>query len=232
MPTTRTPEEGPRERYTRTDGEGFGDVELLALVLGTGTSRRSSRAIATDLLDTFGGPGGITAAPVQSLTRVHGVGRARAVRVHAACRLSRRTTTGAGLRVRSTAEAFQVFRGALEGLLHEELHGLYLDDAGRIRLYRRLCVGTARYTLVDPPQVLGPALAIASAAVLVAHNHPSGDPEPSEADLACTQRLARAASIVGVPLLDHLIIGNGRYVSLAERGLLTPWEQSMVSTTG
>lgn len=233
MASHRLPgQDGPRDRYTRSDGDGFGDVELLALVLGTGTAQRSARAIATDLLDTFGGPAGLAAAPVAALAGRHGVGPARAVRVHAACRLSRRSVTRHTGWVRSADDAWRAFRGPLEGLLHEELHALYLDAGSRVRLHRRLTVGTARFTFVDPPRILGPALATGAAAVLIAHNHPGGDPEPSGADLESTRRLALAAQAVGVPLLDHLVIGDGRYVSLAERGLLPTWGEPAASTTG
>jgi DNA repair protein RadC len=225
-------EEGPRDRYTRTDGDGFGDLELLALVLGTGTATRTPRAIAADLLDRFGGPAGIAAAPVHALALTHGVGPARAVRIHAACRLSRRAAPRGTRRVRSASDAWLALRSTLEGLLHEELHALYLDGGSRVRLHRRLSVGTARFTFVDPPSVLGPALACGASAILVAHNHPGGDPEPSAADLESTRRLALAAQAVGVPLLDHLVIGDGCYVSLAERGLLEPWGEPPVSTTG
>jgi DNA repair protein RadC len=116
--------------------------------------------------------------------------------------------------------------------LHEELHAAYLDTDNRVQLYRRVCVGTARFTFVDPPRILGPAAAISSAAVLVAHNHPGGNPEPSGADLESTRRLALAAKAVGIPLLDHLVIGDGRYVSLAERGVLAAWGEPQASTTG
>ena len=223
---------GPRERYAWSDGAGFGDVELLALVLGTGTASRSTRAIAAELLDTFGDLAGIAAAPVPALGRVHGVGPALAVRVHAACQLGRRARRRPGGPIRTPEQAWCHLRGPMAGLPSEELHGLYLDRAGRLRFHRRLTVGSAGFTIVDPAQVLGPALATGSPALLIAHNHPSGDPEPSEADLACTRRVAEAAAVVGVKLLDHLVIGAMGYVSLAERGLLPAWAEPSVPTTG
>ncbi len=224
--------EGPRDRYARTDGRDFGDVELLALVLGTGTAQRSSRTIAADLVDRFGGPAGIAVAPVHALAQVHGVGPARAVRLHAACRLSRRAWPRAGRVIRSADQAWLALRTTLEGLPVEELHALYLDARNRIRLHRRVSVGTARFTFVDPPSVLGPALACGATSLLIAHNHPSGDPEPSSQDIESTRRLALAARAVGLPLLDHLVTGEGCYVSLAERGVLGPWTEPTVSTTG
>ncbi len=207
-------------------------MELLALVLGTGTATRSPRAIAAELVDTFGGPAGIAAAPVQALAEVHGIGPARAVRLHAACRLSRRAARHPGRALRTPHDAWLTFRPQLEGLPHEELHAAYLDTAGCLRLYRRHCVGTARFTFVDPPQILGPAVALGAASVVIAHNHPGGDPEPSAADLDSTRRLASAARTLGLPLLDHLVIGDGRFTSLAERGLLGGWTEPGVSTTG
>ncbi len=224
--------EGPRERYAWSDGAGFGDVELLALVVGVGTASRSSRAIASDLLDTFGSLSDIAAAPVQALARVHGVGPALAVRVHAACQLGRRALRRPGGPVHTPDQVWRQLRGLMAGLTREELHGLYLDRRGHLRFHRRLTVGTARFTIVDPAQILGPALASGCPALVLAHNHPSGDPEPSEADIVCTRRVAEAAGVLGVRLLDHIVVGNDTYVSLAERGMLPAWAEPALGTTG
>jgi DNA repair protein RadC len=213
--------EGPRERYTLDGPEGFGDADLLALVLGTGSGGRSVRGIAADLLDTYGGVAQIASSPVRALTRVPGVGPARAVRVHAACALARRRERShPRARVHDAESAWRLLRPALDELDHEQLHALYLDRRGGVLDRRRLTQGNDGYTIVDPRQVLRPAVQLGACALIVAHNHPSGDPTPSDGDRSCTWRLAAAAEVLGMRLLDHLVLGGGTYVSMAEQGEL------------
>jgi len=153
---------------------------------------------------------------------VVGLGQARAVRIHAACSLAQRASRSRrpGIRVVDASTAWRVLRPGLEHLEHEELHALYLDRGGRVLHLRRLTVGNDALTIVDPRQVLRPAVQLSASSVVVAHNHPSGDPTPSREDREVTARLAHAARIVGVRLLDHLVLGAGRFVSLAEQGQL------------
>lgn len=222
---------GPRERYTVEGPEAFGDADLLALVLGTGAGGRGARHIAAELLERFQGLDGLARAPVDALTAVPGVGQARAVRVHAACVMARRARAVAVSRVAGPHEAWRYLRPRMEGLDHEELFALYLSRSGAVRAARRVSSGGTAYTIVEPRQVLQPAVALGCAAVLLAHNHPSGDPEPSDADLACTHRVAAAAQILDLQLLDHLVIGDGCYVSMAERGVLPGWSTTPLMLT-
>lgn len=228
-----TAQEGPRERYALEGPTDFGEVELLALVVGTGTAERSSRQIALALLERFGDVDGLAAAPVQALTAISGVGMARAVRVHAACTLGRRARrVPPGAAVRNAQQAWQVLRGRMEGLPHEELHALYLDRRGRP--LGRLCLtrGSAAFTIVDPRQILRPAVELGASGLILAHNHPSGDPTPSDEDRGCTRRVEQAARTLGVSLLDHLVLGRDSYVSLAELGVLQRWPGPGVAVTG
>ncbi|HJN76270.1 MAG TPA: DNA repair protein RadC [Myxococcota bacterium] len=202
---------GARERYIL--GSHCGDVELLALVLGTMAGGRGTREVAGELIDRFGGVRGIATTPVVALTEVHGIGEARAIRIHAACALAARPR--ARIRpdrtVTSPDDAWLHLREGLEHLDVEELHALYLDRRGRPLARRRISVGNDASTIVDPRQVLRPAIQLGAASVIVAHNHPSGDPEPSDADLDVTRRLRAAAEVLGVRLLDHLVIGDGDF---------------------
>ncbi len=215
-------DDGPRERYQAFGPGGLGDVDLLALVLGTGVSGHSARAIATSLVEEFGGVAGIAAAPPGALERVQGLGVARAVRVHAACALGEHLARHRRprLRVQDAASAWRLMRSVMEHLEHEELHAAYLDRRGRVLHLRRVTAGNDALTIVDPRQILRPAIQLGACSLVVAHNHPSGDPTPSAQDVEVTVRLARAADIVGVRLLDHLVLGAGRFVSLAEQGAL------------
>jgi DNA repair protein RadC len=212
-----------RERYAVDGPEQYGAVELLALVLGTGAAGRSTRAIAADLLDKFDGVHGLAHAPVEALTHVSGVGLARAVRVHAACALARRGDRAETAQITEPRDAERVLAGALRGLPHEELHALYLARRGRLLAHRRLTRGNDRLTIVDPRQVLRPAVQLGAVAVVLGHNHPSGDPTPSAQDLACTERVGAAAAVLGVQLVDHVVVGATRCVSLAAEGLLPNW---------
>ncbi len=214
--------DGPRERYLAHGSEGLGEVELLALVLGTGVRGRSAHSIAAQLIEDFGGVLGVASAPPGALTVVVGLGHARAVRVHAACSVALRVVRSPrpAIRVCDAHAAWRVLRSGLEHLDHEELHALYLDRGGRVLHQRRLTAGNDALTIVDPRQVLRPAVQLGASSVLVAHNHPSGDPTPSREDREVTGRLAHAARIVGVRLLDHLVVGSGCFVSLAEQGLM------------
>lgn len=202
---------GARERYLL--GGSHGDVELLALVLGTVAGGRGTREVAGELIDRFGGIRGIAATPAKALTAVRGVGEARAIRVHAACSLAMRPRVRArpDRAITSPDDAWLHLREGLEHLDVEELHALYLDRRGRPLARRRVSMGNDNTTIVDPRQVLRPAVQLGASSLIVAHNHPSGDPTPSEADVDVTERLRAAADVIGIRVLDHLVIGDSAY---------------------
>jgi DNA repair protein RadC len=223
----------PRERYTVEGPTHFSDDELLALILGTGTAEHSAIDIARGLLERFQGLGGLAEAPPGALVAVPGVGQARAVRVHAACAIARRAQrTAPPSALRTPADAWRFLRPRVAGLAHEELHAIYLGRGQRVLAWRRLTAGNATFTIVDPKQVLRPAVALGAGALLLAHNHPSGDPEPSEDDLRCTRRVAEAGRLLDIALLDHLVLGRSWFVSLAERGVLPAWSHGPPMLTG
>jgi len=223
----------PRERYTVEGPMRFGDDELLALILGTGTAERSAIDIARDLLARFDGPSGLAQAPPGALASVLGIGEARAVRVHAACSLGRRANEHPPpLRVRSPEDAWDFLHPRVVGLQQEELHALYLARGGRLLSCQRLTAGNDCFTIVDPRQVLRPAIALGATGIILAHNHPSGDPTPSEADRDCTRRVASAGRVLGVALLDHLVLGRHHFVSLAGAGVLPAWAEPIPPLTG
>lgn len=211
-----------RERYHHRGPDEFGDTELLALVLGTGAGGRGTLAMAAELLEQFGDLDGIASAQTAELCAVRGVGRARAARVHAALQVGRRSLRRpleAPSPVTSPEQAAAVLTPALRALVHEELHALYLDRRRRSVAHRRLTRGSDAFTVVDPRQVLRPAVALGASGVILAHNHPSGDPTPSPQDREVTRRVASAGRVVGVQLLDHIVVGDRDWVSLAQFGL-------------
>lgn len=208
--------------YTMHGQFGLADPELLLLLLGS--DRPSTRRAVTALLARFPDLAELADAPVASVAAA-GLGWRRAVRLHAALAAGRRSlrrTVPETLPIRSSAEAAQWFLPALRGLDHEELHALYLDRRGRPLHYRRLTSGSDGATVIDPRQILRPAVACGAASLIIGHNHPSQDPDPSTEDHAATRRLAAACAALGLRLHDHLIVGGDRYVSLAERGEIPP----------
>lgn len=214
---------GPREDYLLSVPEHFDDVGLLALILTTGATGRPARAIAQDALLRFGDLAGLAQAPVSALQGVPGLGPARAVQLHAALAAGRRSlsrTTPDSAPIGDPEQAARALRPGLVGLDHEELHALYLDSRHRLVARRTLSVGTDAHTIVDPRQVFRPAVQCGAPKVIVAHNHPSGDCRPSEADRDVTRRLVEAGRVLGVELLDHLIVTDAATTSLAAEGLI------------
>ena len=216
----------PRERYLLEGPDHHAEAELLALVLGTGTRGRPALLIAHELLGHYGSCRAIAQEPVASLAGFSGIGPARAVRLHAACALAGRPpSVDYGHALTGPEHAAELLIPQLAGLQHEELHALYLDRKLRLRARRRLTVGNDGFTIVDPRQVLRPAVALGVGAVLLAHNHPSGDPTPSAQDVDVTLRVAEAGEVLDIQLVDHLVIGGARWTSLASQGVLQPWQR-------
>ena len=212
----------PRERYTLHGSDEFGDADLLALVLGTGCVGRPLEHICADLLQAAGGLHRLPDLPVAALARVRGVGPARAVRLHASLALGRRALAAGSSepRVQGIDAAVDWFQPRMGHLREEELHGLYLNRRGAVLAYRVLTRGNDSHTIVDPRQVYRHALLHGASAVIVAHNHPSGDPTPSCADVDVSVRLARAGALLGIDLLDHLVLAGDQHRSLREDGLM------------
>lgn len=193
-----------------------GDVELLAVLLGG----RGALSSAARLLERFGDLRGLSRAEPSELQRQAGVGPAVARRVLAGLALGQRSMRGvppAG-RVSSAIAASRQLRPGLQGLAVEELHALYLDRRHRPVGLRHLTRGSDAFTVVDPRQIYAVAVRLGAAAVILAHNHPSGDPTPSQLDREVTRRVAKAGSTLGIPLLDHLVVATDGWRSLAELG--------------
>jgi len=192
------------------------DEELLARVIG-------GKDLARRLLRRFGGLYPLLNADLALLTAQPGVGVARAAQLNALPELARRYFEGSlpvGKAIRSPADTQAFLHAKIRHLGHEMFCCLYLDNRHRILRFDELFRGTIDGTSVYPREVVKEALAINAAAVILAHNHPSGVAEPSQADERITRRLKSALELVDIRLLDHLIVGDGETTSLASRGLL------------
>jgi DNA repair protein RadC len=198
-----------------------GDAELLATVLHG--DRRSRRQTALRLLERFGGLRALLNAPARDLGAVRGVGPGSASVLEALPEIARRyfaETLPAGHRIASPADTEHFLRAKIGHLGHELFCCIYLDNRHRVLRFDELFRGTIDGTSVYPREIVREALAVNAAAVIVAHNHPSGVAEPSQADERITRRIRAALELVDIRLLDHLIIGAGTTTSLASRGLL------------
>jgi DNA repair protein RadC len=213
----------PREKLTRAGVSALGDGELLALVIGSGTRRRGALEVAHDVLRAAGGADGLLRLGLDELRGISGVGSARAARVLAAVELGRRALAreaGARPQFRSPAELGQYLMPLYGGHRVERFGVLLLDT--RLRLIRTsvLATGSADGVVVEPRDVYREALLASATGVVAFHNHPSGDPAPSSDDRIVTARLVHAGQLLGITLVDHIILGAGRYYSFrAENGL-------------
>ncbi|MCP4572492.1 MAG: DNA repair protein RadC [bacterium] len=203
----------------RRGGGLLTDLEVLALVLGPG--RPTAVDVARDLLGRWGSVARLASQHPVALARSRGVGLARARRLSAALELGRRACgPGArrGLAVRRPEDLHPLLRRELRGLDRERFLALYLDTRHRVLAVETVSIGSLNASLVHPREVFQPAVAMAAAALVVAHNHPSGCPCPSADDLDLTARLDGCGELMGIALLDHLVVGDDEIVSIREYG--------------
>ncbi len=199
------------------------DSELLATVLRAGSNATSAAALAKQLVDHHGSLRAVLAASEQSLSAQAGVGRARLAALRALPDLAQRyfeQSLPVGHAIRSPADTERYLSAKLRDLPHELFCCLFLDNRHRVLAFEALFRGTIDGTSVYPREVVKQALAVNAAAVILAHNHPSGVAEPSQADERITRRLKSALELVDIRLLDHFVIGDGQCTSLASRGLV------------
>jgi DNA repair protein RadC len=217
------PDARPREKLLRQGPAALADAELVALLLRTGLKGISVLQLAQSLLDEFGGLAGLLHAGAADLKRIKGLGPAKRAEVAAVIELARRS-----LHQRlAERPAFEAPEGVREYLRlhlstrdHEVFAVLFLDAQHRLLQFDEMFRGTLTQTSVYPREVVRRALALNAAAVILAHNHPSGVAEPSRADEFLTQSLKSALQLVDVRVLDHMVVARTQVVSFAERGLL------------
>ncbi len=216
-------QERPREKLLAKGPRTLSDAELLAIFLRTGVSGKTALDLARDLLTAFGGLRPLLEASEADFYQAKGTGPAKYVQIQAALELGRRYLEATLLRsdVLTNPSATRAYlRANLRSHPYEVFACLFLDNRHRVICFEEMFRGTIDGASVHPREVVRCALKHNAAAVILAHNHPSGIAEPSRADELLTQRLKEALALVDVRVLDHFIIGEGEAVSLAERGLL------------
>lgn len=216
-------DERPRERLLAHGAESLSDAELLAIFLRTGTSGMPVMDLARSLIDSFGGLRGLMTASRSQFCGIRGLGTAKYAQVQAAMEMARRVMDEPlrqGDPLRSPEDTRRFLASRLGTYPHEVFAGLFLDNRHRIIQYQELFRGTIDGAAVYPREVVRQALEYNAAAVIFAHNHPSGVAEPSDADVSLTRRLKDALGLVDIRVLDHMVVGHGEILSLAERGLM------------
>ncbi len=216
--------ERPRERLRSLGPQALSTTELIALLIGSGGASGSALECAHAVMASAGGSLlRLAVSPLGALTHVPGVGAARAVALHAALELGRRMTLETredGAPVRSPRDVVAAFAPRLQDLPVEEFHVAILNAQHRLERDVLITRGLLDTSLVHPREVFREAIAERAAAIVLVHNHPSGDPTPSAADRAITEQLVAAGRLLDIPVHDHIVIGRGRYTSFAESGLL------------
>ncbi|AIQ43254.1 DNA repair protein RadC [Paenibacillus sp. FSL R7-0297] len=216
-------EERPRERMMHYGAESLSQAELLAILLRTGAQNESAIHIAQRLLGITGGLRGLADLSIEELTTIKGIGPAKAVQLKAGIELGRRMANSRltePVIIRSPQDAAEILTEQLRYLQKEHFICLFLNTKNHVIAQETLSMGSLNASIVHPREVFRAAMKCSSAAIICAHNHPSGDPTPSPEDISLTSRLMQAGEIVGIDVLDHLVIGDSSFVSLKEKGYM------------
>jgi DNA repair protein RadC len=212
------PADRPREKLARAGAAALGDNELIAVILGQGGAGRTALDLGTTVLTCAGGPTGLSRVSLVDLQRIDGVGLARAAQILAAVELGRRTLSASPERRQFTkprdvaAWLLPQFGGAPV----EQFGAVLLDTKHRLLSVRIVSIGSLDASPATPRDVFREAVAARAAAVIVFHNHPSGDPVPSPDDVAVTEQLVAAGAILGIEVIDHVILAGAAYFSFRE----------------
>lgn len=218
-------DERPREKLLAHGAEILTDAELLALIIRTGDSATKASAVdlARALLSRFGSLRKLATASITELCQQAGIGPAKAAEIQALFQIARRFVDQRiqpGDAYCRAEDAFRHFHERLCDYRKEVFLALLLDSKNRLIKEVQISEGSLSASIVHPREVFAPVLKESASAVLFIHNHPSGDPTPSQEDIEITKRLKQVGDLMGVRVLDHIIIGNGKYASLADRGLV------------
>ena len=216
-------DERPRERLVKYGAEVLSNAELLAIILRVGTHEYSAIGLAEHMLGRFGGLKGIATASVEDLSSIKGLGTAKAAQIQAMVELGKRIAASVGHSrpaIRCPQDAVDLLMPELRDEPQEHFKGVFLNTKNEVLKTRTIAIGSLNTSVITPRELFREAISCSSAAVIIAHNHPSGDPTPSKEDIAVSKCLCEAGQTVGIEVLDHLVIGDGRWVSLKERGLM------------
>jgi DNA repair protein RadC len=214
--------ERPRERLKALGAMALSSQELLALVIGRGIPGKSAIHIAQELLTRFGSVQGVSRATVEELSGVRGIGPAKAAQLSAAFELGRRQDLEPDVgqySIKDPESLVKAMRKGIQDKAKEHFMLVLLNTRNKVIAIRTISVGTLNASLVHPREVFKDALMHSASSIILVHNHPSDDPEPSDDDLTLTRRLKDAGRLMGIEVLDHIIITRSGYTSFKEKGL-------------
>jgi len=216
----------PREKMLFAGAGALSNSELLALIIRTGTKEKSAVQLAEDVLAYAEvNSGGLGAADVKELASVPGIGLSKACSIAAGMELARRTMSGRvrspGIKLRDCSDVVDILLADMMYEKRELFMELLLNVKLEVESKEIISIGNIDTAPVHPREVFAPAIKKGAACIIVAHNHPSGDPDPSDDDIMITERLLEVSRVVGIRLLDHVIVGDGRYYSMREHGIIS-----------
>jgi len=213
--------ERPRERLQKFGPEALSAQELLALVIGRGIPKKSVMSIAQELLAKFGNVKAISQASIEELSQIKGIGLAKAAQIKASFELGRREELEPELKnfdIKDPEAVVKAIRASIKDKAKEHFKLILLNPRNKIVGISTISIGTLNASLVHPREVFKDAIMHNAASVVLAHNHPSGDPEPSEDDLKITKKLVDSGKILGIEVIDHIVIGKNNYYSFKAKG--------------
>jgi DNA repair protein RadC len=220
--TDLSADERPRERLEKSGPEALSKAELLAILLRVGVTGLNSVQLAQKILDDLGGLAGIQKASFAQVCNIHGVGPAKAAQIKAAIELGirlKKENPDLSAAINSPEDAAELIRYDMQGLVQENLWVILLDTRNRKIGVEKIYVGSLNASMVRVGELFRGALQRSAAGIIMAHNHPSGDPAPSPEDVTLTRAAVQAGKLLDVEVLDHLVIGNNCFVSMKEKGL-------------
>lgn len=215
--------ERPQERLLRYGAESLSNPELLAIILRCGTSKENVLTLCTRLLKEFGGLKGLSDLLPEDLMAMDGIKEAKAAKILAIMELSKRLAgfkSGEEYKISTPKDAADIVMSEMKDLKQEVLKVIYLNTKNKVMGISVVSMGSLNSSIVHPREVFSQAIKRSSASIIICHNHPSGDPTPSGEDINITRRLKECGKIIGIDLLDHIIIGDGVYISLKEKGIV------------
>lgn len=217
-------QERPRERLFELGEKALSLTELLALILGRGAPGESVIFIAQKLISKFKNFQSINNASLKDLMSVKGIGRAKAAQIKAALELAKRIqepqSYNKKMQIKSPVDVFKIIKKNLKGKKKEYLIGIFLNTRNYLISVSQISIGILNANLIHPREVFKEAISASAAAVIVAHNHPSGDPQPSDEDIRLTKTLVKAGTIIGIELIDHIIVSDDKYLSMKEEKMI------------
>ncbi len=215
--------ERPREKLLNHGPESLSDAELLAIFIGSGTRNVTALDLAKRMLIDHGEIKGLSSKNAMEISKMKGIGKARSARILAAFEVGRRLNQndfGAKDKITCPEDIFRYYAPRLQHMEKEIFTLLLLNGNNRIKQEIQLTIGTLTASLVHPREVFKSAIDCLAAGIILMHNHPSGEPEPSSEDKNVTKQLLEASRIIGIPILDHIIIADQKYYSFADNGLI------------